>query len=74
MSVDDALKCTLCMLCEKEYPEYVKVSIDESSSLIYFEPIGQLSNREIIEDAFNILIDKLKGFMSAFKEVEINVA
>ncbi len=74
VSVDDALKCTLCMLCEKEYPEYVKVSIDESSSLIYFEPIGQLSNREIIEDAFNILIDKLKGFMSAFKEVEINVA
>ena len=74
LSVDDALKCTLCMLCEKEYPEYVKVSIDESSSLIYFEPIGQLSNREIIEDAFNILIDKLKGFMSAFKEVEINVA
>ncbi len=73
VKVSDPLKCTLCMLCEKEYPKYVKVDIDESSSLLYFESIGQLSNKEIVEDAFEILLDKLNGFIKSFNEVEVNV-
>ncbi len=74
LRVIDPLRCTLCMLCEKEYPEYVKISIDESSSLLYFEPIGQLTNREILEEAFEILINKFKDFISVFREVELNVS
>lgn len=73
VKVVDPLKCTLCMLCEKEFPDYVKVDIDESSSFLYFEPIGQLTIKEIIEDAFEILLGKLDSFMRAFKEVEVNV-
>ncbi len=73
VEIVDPLRCTLCMLCEKEFPEYVKVDIDESSSLLYFEPIGQLTIKEILEDAFEILLDKLDNFMKSFKEVEVNV-
>lgn len=74
LSVTDPLKCTLCMLCEKEYSDYVKIDIDEKSSYLHFEPIGQLTNREILEDAFDIILNKLKSFMDNMKEVKVNVS
>jgi len=73
VKISDPLKCTLCMLCEKEYPEYVKVKIDESSSLLYIEPIGHLPIKDIFEDAFEILMKKLYDFVKLLTEVDINV-
>ncbi len=71
--VDDITKCTVCDICEKEFPDYVKVGIDESSSILYFESVGQLTTREILNEAFNILLSKLEEFMDKFREVELNV-
>lgn len=73
VKVSDPLKCTLCMLCEKEYPEYVKVKIDESSSILYIESIGHLSIKDIFEDAFEILLGKLDSFIKSLMEVEVDV-
>ena len=72
LKVADLYRCTVCLLCEKEYPDYVKVGIDESSSILHFESIGQLTIKEIIEEAFDIMIGKLKEFRDRVGEVTID--
>ncbi len=72
--IDDITRCTVCEICEKEFPKYVKVGIDEDSSILYFESVGQLTTKEILEEGFNILLSKLEEFMERFGEVEVNVA
>ncbi len=71
LMVHDVYKCTVCKLCEEACPENIKVDIDESSSILYFEAIGQLTPLEILTEAFNELLKKLDDFYSSFGEVKL---
>jgi len=70
--IDNLYECTVCRLCEKECPEYIKVDIDENSSLLYIESVGQLSVTEIINESFNILLSKIDEFINKFNEVDMH--
>ena len=71
LMIRNIYRCTVCKLCEKACPENIKVDIDESSSILYFEAIGQLSPSEILSEAFNELLKKLDDFYKSFSEVEM---
>ncbi len=70
----DITRCTVCGICEEKYGEFVKIGIDEGSSILYFESVGQLTTKEILDEAFNILLSKLDEFKNKFMEVELDVA
>ncbi len=65
--VVDRYSCTVCKLCEKACPDNISVDIDESSSLLYIESVGQLSVDEIIKAAFEELYRKFSELYDAFK-------
>ena len=69
--VEDLYKCTTCGLCMEACPDIIKVSIDESSSILYLESIGQLRPIEIISLAFDEVIKKLDDFYSSLNEVSL---
>jgi DNA-directed RNA polymerase subunit D len=66
--VKDPYKCTTCKLCEEACPDIIKVDIDEGSSILYFESIGQLRPSEIINIAFDEVIKKIDEFRLSFEE------
>jgi len=70
--VNNVYECTVCRLCEKECPDLINVKLDEKSSLLYVESIGQLEIDDILLQAFDILLDKLDNFMMSFNEVTCN--
>ncbi|MEM0057034.1 MAG: DNA-directed RNA polymerase subunit D [Candidatus Geothermarchaeota archaeon] len=73
IKIKDIYSCTVCKLCEDNCPGgYIKVNIDESSSLLYFESIGQLEPSEIIESAFNELLKEIDAFYDSFSKVEFD--
>ncbi len=65
----DRFKCTVCKLCEKACPDRIKVDIDESSSLLYIESVGQLSVDDIIQASFEELKKKFVELYDALKVV-----
>lgn len=70
--IKDIYSCTVCKLCEENCPDgYIKVSIDESSSLLCFESVGQLEPNEIVESAFNELLKEIDAFYDSFSRVEV---
>ncbi len=70
LHIKDIYKCTTCGLCADACPEgNIKVDIDEESSLLYIESVGQLDARKIVELAFDEVIKKLDDFMKSFNEV-----
>lgn len=71
LKIKDIYKCTTCKLCEEACPNNINVDIDESSSILYFEAIGQLTPKEILSLAFDELIKKIDDFYSSFSEVRL---
>lgn len=71
--VTNLYECTVCKLCEKECPDYIRVDIDEKSSLLYLESIGQIEIKDILLFAFDILLDRVNEFIKSLEEVELNV-
>ena len=67
--ITDLYKCTTCKMCERECPqEAIKVDINEDSSILTIESVGQLSPKEIIITAIDILIRKLVDFENVIKK------
>lgn len=71
LKIKNIYKCTTCKLCEEVCPNNIKVDIDESSSILYFEVIGQLTPSEILSEAFDELVRKLDDFHRSFGEVKL---
>ena len=71
LMIRNIYKCTVCKLCEEVCPENIKVDIDESSSILYFEAIGQLTPKEILSEAFDELLKKLDDFYKSFSKVKL---
>ncbi len=69
--VQNIYKCTTCKLCMEACPDNIKVDIDESSSILYFESIGQLKPIEILSLAFDEVVRKLDEFYTSFEEVSL---
>lgn len=69
--VKNLYKCTTCRLCEEVCPDNIKIDIDEDSSLLYFESIGQLKPKDILSLAFDEVIKKLDEFYISFNEVDM---
>lgn len=65
----DRFKCTVCKLCEKACPDKIRIDIDEGSSLLYIESVGQLSVDEIVQAAFEELKRKFVELYDALKVV-----
>lgn len=69
LRVVDRFKCTVCKLCEKACPDKIRVDIDESSSLLYIESVGQLTVDEIIRASLEELDKKFDELYNAIKVV-----
>jgi DNA-directed RNA polymerase subunit D len=67
--VKNLYACTTCKLCEEACPDKIRVDIDENSSILYFESLGQLDPIDIINIAFDEVVKKLDEFNSVFSEV-----
>ncbi len=65
LTVKDVEKCDLCKACEETFPDVVKVDGKKDKFLFYMESWGQLEPEEILKEARNILIRKLKEFSSS---------
>ncbi len=70
LKVVDKYNCTVCRLCEKACPDNIKIGIDENSSLLYIESVGQLTVDEILRASFEELNKKLSELYDALKVVE----
>ena len=55
-------KCTLCDLCRRDLPGSVEIEVDETSSILELESVGQLEPEEIVLRSIDILIRKLREF------------
>ncbi|PCN51133.1 DNA-directed RNA polymerase subunit D [Candidatus Geothermarchaeota archaeon ex4572_27] len=65
----DKLGCTTCGLCADACgKEAISVDIDESSSILYIESVGQLDPMDIVIAAFDEVIKKLDDFIVSFGE------
>lgn len=71
LKIKNIYKCTVCKLCEEACPNNIKVGIDEFSSILYFEAIGQLTPSEILSEAFDELVRRLDDFYKSFSEVKL---
>ncbi len=61
--------CTTCKLCAEACPQgSIRIDIDESSSILSMESLGQLSPKEIINRAIRILIEKMERLGELFEE------
>ncbi len=60
--VDDEKKCILCMACVDATDGKILVSGSEKDFIFFLESWGQLSNKEIIIKAFDVLDEKLDSF------------
>lgn len=63
--VKDVEKCDLCKACEEAFPDVIKVEGEDGKFLFYMESWGQLEPEEILKEARNVLIKKLKEFSSS---------
>ncbi len=65
----DLYGCTTCRLCAEACPQgSIKINIDESSSILSVESLGQLSPEEIIDRAISILIEKMEKLGAIFED------
>lgn len=62
IKVADEKKCILCMACVDATNGGIEVKNSEKDFIFFLEPWGQLSNKEIINKAFDILDSKLDNF------------
>lgn len=71
LRVKNVYNCTTCKLCEEVCSDKIKVDIDENSSILYIEAIGQLDPKDILSLAFDEVVKKLDDFLTGFEEVDL---
>lgn len=64
VTIKDIYKCTVCGLCMEACPERIKVDINEDSSILYFESVGQIDPEKI----FVMAIDELLVMLDRIHE------
>ncbi len=69
LNITEPGDCTLCGNCEEVGGSaHIQVDADDSSFILMLETHGGLSNKDILHQACDILIEKTKGFASQLEE------
>jgi len=67
--ISDIISCTLCRLCEEVCElKAIQVTYEEDKLIMQIESVGSRSVKEIVNEACDILKEKMEDFIKSFNE------